>query len=416
MKKRLIFDQILAEKKSKKASIIIGPRQVGKTTILKELHKTLGGLFFDIDIFSDYSKISSYENAINTFKINGYKEKQKSIFYIFLDEFQRYAEITKTVKSLFDHHHNIKIFATGSSALGIKNSIQESLAGRKNITYVYPLDFTEFLYFKNRSDIADEISRLPKIKSDDYFVSLNKETYSLLSEFIVFGGYPEVVLAKNKEEKQKALSSIFDLYIKKDFAEYAKTEKLLSANKLMQLVAINNGQQTNHARYAEIAGIDVRTVKNYLTILEETFITVEIHPYFQNKNKEISKMSKIYFLDNGVRNFFSGGFADWKLRADAGFLFEGFYISELIKKGVDAERIKFYRTKSGEEIDIILDLQDKLVPIELKMKKKVGLRDISAVKRFVEKNSLKKGYVVTTGELVKKGKIETVDCFRKVYH
>ncbi len=413
MKKRLIFEQILTEKSSKKASIIIGPRQVGKTTILKELYSELGGLFFDIDIFSDYSKISSYENAIATFKINGYKENQRNTFYVFLDEFQRYTEITRTIKSLYDHNGNIKVFATGSSALGIKNSIQESLAGRKNITYIYPLDFAEFLYFKNRSDIADQIASLPRIKSGDYFVPLSKDAYTLLNEFIVYGGYPEVVLAENIKEKQKALSSIFDLYIKKDFAEYAKTEKLLSASKLMQLAAINNGQEANYARYAEIAGIDVRTVGNYMTILKETFIIAVLHPYFVNKNKEISKLSKIYFLDNGMRNFFSGGFSDLDSRADAGFLFEGFYISELIKKGVDPERIKFYRTKNGEEIDIVLDLSDSLVPIEIKFKKEPGLRDIAVIKRFVDKNSLNKGYIVTMGELKEIGKIEAIDCFRK---
>jgi len=414
MKKRIIFDKLLAEKSSKKASIIIGPRQVGKTTILKELHNALGGLFFDIDIFSDYNKVSNYENAINTFKINGYKENQKDAFYIFLDEFQRYAEIAKTIKSLYDHNGNIKVFATGSSALGIKSSIQESLAGRKNITYMHPLDFAEFLYFKNRSDIADQIIMLPQLKSGDYFASMDKETYSLLNEFIVYGGYPEVALAENAGEKQKALNSIFDLYIKKDFAEYAKTEKLRSADKLMRLLAINNGQAANCANYASIAGIDARTVSNYLTILEETFIIATLHPYFRNKNKEISKMPKIYFLDNGMRNFFSGGFSDLSSRADAGFLFEGFYVSELIKKGVDPERIKYYRAKSGEEIDIILDLPDALVPIEIKFKKELGLRDISTIKRFVEKNLLKKGFVIAIGELREIGKIEVVDCFRNV--
>ncbi len=415
MKKRVIFEQILAEKSLKKASIIIGPRQVGKTTILKQLHSALGGLFFDIDIFSDYDKISSYDTAIATFKVNGYKENQKDAFYLFLDEFQRYAEIAKTIKSLYDHNSNIKIFATGSSALGIKSSIQESLAGRKNITYMYPLDFTEFLYFKNRSDIAEQIAKLPGLKSDDYFVPMNKDAYPLLNEFIVYGGYPEVALAESIGEKQKALSSIFDLYIKKDFAEYAKTEKLLSANKLMRLLAINNGQAANYANYASIAGIDVRTASNYLTILEETFIIAPIRPYFRNKNKEISKMPKIYFLDNGVRNFFSGGFSDLDSRADAGFLFEGFYISELIKKAVDPERIKYYRAKSGEEIDVALDLSGALVPIEIKFKKKSSLRDISAIKRFVEKNSLDKGFVVTIGELKEIGKIEAIDCFRKVF-
>lgn len=415
MKKRLVFEKILEEKGEKKASIIIGPRQVGKTTILKEIQKTIGGLFFDVDIFSDYQKVATYEQAIETFKINGYRENQTETFFVFIDEFQRYAELAKVIKSLYDHNDNIKIFATGSSALGIKSSIQESLAGRKNITYVYPLDFMEFLYFKDRNDIVEQISRIGMSKTDDYFISMDRELRALFNEFIIFGGYPEVVLAENIEEKQKALGSIFDLYIKKDFAEYARAEKLRSASKLMQLLAINNGQETSFAKYATVANIDIRTAVNYLTILEETFITATLYPYFKNKNKEISKMPKVYFLDNGVRNYFLKNFTEIELRQDAGFLFEGFYISELIKKGIDPEKIKYYRTKSGEEVDIILDFAAGLIPIELKFKKSITTRDISAVKRFVEKNALSGGFVVTMGEIGEIGNIRAVDCFRKIF-
>ena len=108
MKKRLIYDKILAQQSSRKASIIIGPRQVGKTTILKELQRQLGGFFFDMDIFSDYEQVATYEKALATFKINGYQEKQKEPFYVFLDEFQRYADLPRVIKSIYDHHPILK--------------------------------------------------------------------------------------------------------------------------------------------------------------------------------------------------------------------------------------------------------------------------------------------------------------------
>src|SRR3989339_20359 len=135
MKTRICFDSLLKQKKDKKISILIGSRQVGKTTLLKELHKIFGGLFLDIDVFSDYEKVSSYENFINTLKINGYNQKQKVMFFVFLDEFQRYEDLTSVLKNIYDNHDNIKIFASGSSSLTIKSNIQESLAGRKHITY-----------------------------------------------------------------------------------------------------------------------------------------------------------------------------------------------------------------------------------------------------------------------------------------
>ncbi|MFA5961175.1 MAG: ATP-binding protein [Parcubacteria group bacterium] len=413
MKKRLVFSKILGQQNSQKASIIIGPRQVGKTTILKELHRQLGGIFFDVDIFSDYEQVATYEKAIATFKTNGYEEKQKNFFYVFLDEFQRYVDLSRVIKSVHDHHSNIKIYATGSSSLEIKNSIQESLAGRKIITHVYPLSFEEFLYFKDRSELIAKINQLPKVQTGDYFSPM-REAYALLEEFLVFGGYPDVVLSKTIEEKKEALRSIFDLYIKKDFAEYVRMEKLRNASQLMKILAINHGQTANYAKYGAAAEISTETVQNYLAILQETYIISILRPYFTNKNKEISKMPKIYFLDNGVRNYFLGNFSSVDARSDAGFLFEGFYVSELIKKGVDPETIKYYRTKSGEEIDILLDAAPALIPIEIKFKKNTSAKDISAVKRFVEKNKLLVGYVVTIGQLKKIEKIEIIDCFRKI--
>lgn len=413
MKKRLIFAKILAQHNLQKASIIIGPRQVGKTTILKELHRQLGGVFLDVDIFSDYEQVATYEKALATFCTNGYKKEQKDFFYVFLDEFQRYADLSRVIKSIYDHHPNIKIYATGSSSLEIKNSIQESLAGRKIITHVFPLSFAEFLHFKEREDLLSKIANFPKEKAQDYFAPLG-EVYALLEEFLVFGGYPEVVLAKNEKEKKEALRSIFDLYIKKDFAEYVKVEKLRSASQLMKILAVNNGQAANYAKYGMASKISTETVQNYLSLLRETFIIAILVPYFTNKNKEISKMPKVYFLDNGVRNYFLGNFSTLDVRSDAGFLFEGFYLSELIKKGIDPESIKYYRTKSGEEIDIVLDLSPQLIPIEIKFKKSTTARDISAVKRFVEKNALPIGYVVTIGQIKKISNVEIIDCFRNV--
>lgn len=167
MKSRFILKDIITEKDSHKISIIIGARQVGKTTLLKELHNNLGGLFLDLDMYSNYEKVATYENFINTLILNGYRKDQKEIFYVFLDEFQRYKDISLILKNIYDHHNNIKIFATGSSSLAIKANIQESLAGRKHITYIYPLNFREFLFFKERGDLIEKLNRLKEIRTPD---------------------------------------------------------------------------------------------------------------------------------------------------------------------------------------------------------------------------------------------------------
>lgn len=414
MKERLIFNKIFAQQNVKKISIIIGPRQVGKTTIIKELKQRLGGLFFDVDIFSEYDQVSSYEKFIATLKLNGYQENQADFFYVYLDEFQRYPDLSRVMKSIYDHHNNIKIFATGSSSLEIKNSIQESLAGRKLITHVYPLSFKEFLHFKNRDDLLEKIDRLKEVSTKDFFISLPglKEA---LDEFLIFGGYPEVALVDTSEKKQEILRSIFDLYIRKDFAEYVNMEKLRNANQLMRILAINNSQSANYSKYAAAAEINVQTLKNYLSILEETFIISAVRPYFVNKNKEISKLPKIYFLDNGVRNYFSGGFAPIVSRADAGFLFEAFYVGELIKAGLVREEIKYWRTKNGEEVDLIIEKTGQpLLPIEIKFKKEIRTRDMAPLINFIKKNNLPKGYVVAAGQIASIGKVEIIDAFREI--
>jgi predicted AAA+ superfamily ATPase len=152
--KRKLLKRLLDLQESRKITVIIGPRQSGKTTLLKMIRDSIREqgyktLFLDIDLFSEFEKIATFENIINTLKLHGFQEDGKEPFFLFLDEFQRYEDVSVILKNLYDHRQNLKIYATGSSSLTIKQSIQESLAGRKLIYNLYPLDFEEFLDFKN---------------------------------------------------------------------------------------------------------------------------------------------------------------------------------------------------------------------------------------------------------------------------
>ncbi|OGJ49193.1 hypothetical protein A2335_00410, partial [Candidatus Peregrinibacteria bacterium RIFOXYB2_FULL_32_7] len=409
MKTRICFDSLLKQKKDKKISILIGSRQVGKTTLLKELHKIFGGLFLDIDVFSDYEKVSSYENFINTLKINGYNQKQKVMFFVFLDEFQRYEDLTSVLKNIYDNHDNIKIFASGSSSLTIKSNIQESLAGRKHITYIYPLNFEEFLIFQEREDLTLKIKNLRRIQSKNYY-TLIPDVFSLLEEFLIFGGYPDVVLAKGNDKKE-ALKDILDLYIKKELVDYLHIEKIRNCKILMQSLAINNGSITNYSELAKISALDSKTVTNYVEILKETFLINILKPYFSNQNKEIIKAPKIYFLDNGVRNYFCNNFNPPKKRNDIGFLFESFCIAEILKNGEEADYLKYYRTKLGQEVDIILDRISELIAIECKYKENLKSNDLCGLKNFVNQYDVKKAYLINLGEMARGEKINKIDCF-----
>ena len=206
--KRKLFEKLKEQSKYRKITLLIGARQVGKTTLLKELFQELSMskkcLFLDIDILSNYEKVSSFENLLTTIKLSGYEENQKDFFYLFLDEFQKYPSLTKVMKNVYDNLLNIKIYASGSSSLTIKNQAQESLAGRKEIIEIFPLDFEEFLIFKGKNSLVENLGNIKKLSGGDLMHSLN-EYYILLEEFMVFGGYPEVVLKYSKEEKQKVL-------------------------------------------------------------------------------------------------------------------------------------------------------------------------------------------------------------------
>src|SRR3989338_9541661 len=158
MKKRKIFDELLKQAKDKKISFLLGPRQVGKTTLLQALYEEFcvaqkyKGVYLDLDIFSNFEKISSFEAFFNYIVLQGYEKKQKQFFYIFLDEFQRYGDLSRIMKNVYDTLPNVKMYASGSSSLHIKAQIQESLAGRKKVNHVYPLDFEEFLWFKEERE------------------------------------------------------------------------------------------------------------------------------------------------------------------------------------------------------------------------------------------------------------------------
>ena len=383
MKKRKLFDELFAEKEQKKISIILGPRQVGKTTLLKQLHHTIcknkPGIYLDLDIISNFEKVSNYENLINFIRLEGYDELAKSFFYLFLDEFQRYPGFSKILKNVTDNNDNIKIYATGSSSIKIKNEIQESLAGRKNIHYLLPLDFEEFIIFKNGKTELKYLENARKLTGRELNTSL---LYHHLTEFMIFGSYPEVVLTPKPEDKIKILNSIFDLYVKKDLVEYLNVSKILNVKRLIEILSVNHGQKIKYEELAQICSIKEYEVKNYIEILQETFLIKVVRPYFTNKNKEIVKIPKIYFVDPGVRNYFLNNFAETEIRNDGGFLLEGFVLSEMVKAG--NENIKYWQDKNKREVDFIIDNIHEQIPVEIKFKKRLKQNDLQGLKAYLK--------------------------------
>jgi len=409
IKNRIIFKKLLKQKNTQKISLLIGARQVGKTTLLKELHRIIcieekkKGIFLDLDIFTNFEKVSTFENILNLIKLNGYETKQKDFFYLFLDEFQRYSDFSLILKNVYDNLKNVKIYASGSSSIKIKNQVQESLAGRKVMNRIYPLSFTEYLQFKEKHNLLEQIKNIKKLRGNN----LHKSTPELrkeLEEFLIYGSYPEVVLTK-QTEKQTIIKSIFDMYIKKDLIEYLNIKKISNVKKLIEYLAINNGQKIKYQEISQVCSLDYKEVLNYLEILEETFLIKTIRPYYKNKNKELTKIPKIYFIDSGVRNYFIKNFNKLNIRTDQGYLFEGFVISELIKKG--REEIKFWQNKNKQEVDIILN-QGNIIPIEIKFKESLKSKDEIGLNVFFQEYSPNKSYLINLSKQETKNNIKFI--------
>ncbi len=383
-KNRTIYPTLAQQRDNRKITILIGPRQVGKTTLMRRLCEQFSAehscLMLDLDIYTHYEQVSSYENLVNTLKLNGYRPDQKESFILFLDEFQRYADISSVLKAVHDHHPNIKIYASGSSTLAINEKIQESLAGRKRIVRIYPLSFGEYLHFRGLDNLGEKLLNLATVKSDRLDCLL-PDVYEEFYRFLLYGGYPEVAQVKTQEAAE-VLASIFDLYVKKDLIDFLKVERIKHAKTLIRYLAVNHGQETSYSKLAQVAAIDEKTAKNYVEILSETFIVTIHPPWFTNRNKELVKTPKIYFLDNGVRNFFINNFNAHDMRHDSPYLFEGYVISELIKLGVDNHQIKFWRTKNRQEVDLILDVGGKQVPVEIKYKNHLKPSDYKGLKSY----------------------------------
>jgi predicted AAA+ superfamily ATPase len=244
-----------------------------------------------------------------------------------------------------------------------------------------PLNFEEFLLFKKEDNLYKNYKNLIKLKWDKLFNSL-KDYYSLLYEFMIFGWYPAVVLEENIVEKQNILWDIFDLFIKKDLWEYLNIDKVKIVKDILKYISINNWWKIKFQNIAEITNSSIHTIKNYIEILKELFIFIELKPYFTNKNLELVKIPKIYFIDNWVRNYFIKNFIELSLRQDKWELFEWFIIWEFIKSWIDFESIKYWNDKNKREVDIIIDNISEIIPYEIKFKNQIKSTDLIWLKAF----------------------------------
>ncbi|TSC66887.1 MAG: hypothetical protein G01um101466_854 [Parcubacteria group bacterium Gr01-1014_66] len=315
MIKRTIFNDLVSHLDQKEISLLIGPRQVGKTTLMRMLQEKAAQkgektLFLSMDIEREREFFSSQSSLLQKISL----EVGKGRAYIFLDEIQRKEDAGLFLKGLYDMDLPYKFIVSGSGSVELKERVHESLAGRKRMFEVLPVSFQEFADYATGYRYEGRLS--------EFFVIEKEETLRLLDMYLRFGGYPRVITSETQEEKTRIIDEIYRSYLERDITSLLRVEKLDAFSGLVRVLAGQAGKLVRTSELSATLGIALPTVKTYLFYLEKTFIIERVTPYFGNIRKEITKSPAVYFFDLGLRNYALGGFGMPLRPDDAGFLFQ----------------------------------------------------------------------------------------------
>lgn len=333
IKKRL-FD-------SNKIIIVYGPRQAGKTTLIKKLLQDLPFrvLYINADEKKYIDYLSSRDRAKLALLVEGYD-------LLFLDEAQRVPDIGINLKILHDAFPGLKVIATGSSSLELADKTREALTGRTWSFRLYPIAFDELRSIENTAEL---ISRR--------------------EEFLLYGMYPEVFSWKNHQDKISYLRELTTSYLFKDIFTLTSIKHANKLDDLLRLLAFQVGSLVSFSELGSQLGLSKETVASYIELLEKTFVIFRLRGFSRNLRKEIVKNSKYYFFDLGIRNALIENFKPLRFRNDLGQLWENFIISERIKYLNNHRHFKrayFWRTYSGTEIDYVEESNGDLMGVEIK--------------------------------------------------
>ena len=354
---------------SGKVMIVIGPRQVGKTTLIRSLCEKEGNFLF---INGDDSQDRLlFENASEV-KLRTIIGKFTTFF---VDEAQRIPNIGITLKIIHDQIKTVRLIVSGSSALDISNNMNEPLTGRKWEYQLFPFSWNEL---KNHFGYLTAIKNLPN--------------------YLIYGTYPEVITHPNDAEN--ILKQIAGSYLYKDLLQYQGIRKPEVLDKLLLALALQIGSEVNYNELSRTVGIDRATVEQYISLLEKAYIIFRIKPLSRNSRNEINTSRKIYFYDNGIRNAIIGNFKTLDFRQDVGALWENYIISERLKvlnyNNLHG-RYYFWRTYQQQEIDWVEERDGAFAAFEFKWNDKK--KNIKFPKTFLDLYEVKETLVVTPNNM-----------------
>ncbi len=350
---RVLKQQIIDKWNSGKVLIVLGPRQVGKTTLLLELIANEENcLKIDGD---DLETRQLFENISFT-NLKRFISNHTTVFF---DEAQRISNIGLIAKQIHDQLPNIRLLISGSSALEIANEINESLTGRKWEYQLFPISWQEYVEYIG------------------YF-----EARKQLENRLIFGMYPEIIT--NDGNEAGLLKQLSGSYLYKDLLAYSGIRKPQLLDKLLFALALQLGSEVSYNELSRSLGVNRTTIEEYISLLEKAFVIFRLPPFSRNHRSEISSSRKIYFWDNGIRNAIIGDFKAVPSRTDVGSLWENFLISERLKLNSYRQwygRQYFWRTYAQQEIDYIEEIDGQISAFEIKWNPK---KKIKFSKTFTE--------------------------------
>lgn len=334
---RSIYKELAIEISKPFISILIGPRQVGKTFLMRQLEENcrrngLKTLFQNLEDPEDLRSFSGDEDQL----IKQMKNLNAEV--LFLDEFHYLKNATRIFKVMYDSGMKLKIFASGSSSMEIHKHLKESLAGRFRLSLVYPL-------------YGNELRQLPGY----YF-----------EEFLRFGGLPGLTQEQEASDKMTLLKNVLQTYLLKDIKALIREENIRAFNSLLYSLAQNQGQVVSIAALAREVGLSEPAVKHHLELMAMTYVCFPIDSYSRNLANELKKVKKYYLYDTGIRNCILNDYSQLDDRRDKGVIIESFVALSVIKQLKANMEVKFWRTRQGDEVDFIL-LKNRIpVPVEVK--------------------------------------------------
>lgn len=333
------LSEIVADLRKKgKAIVLTGPRQVGKTTLLKTLFGNQKNvLWLDGDDATIRERMKNAGTAyLKTLVANNQ--------IVVIDEAQRIEDVGLIGKQLVDQMPDVELLITGSSALELSGKTKEPMTGRKWSLQLYPLSFREMV---RHHGLIDETSHL--------------------KQRLVYGYYPEIVVQSGREERR--LKELSESYLYKDIYAIEKIQKPEKFERLLKLLAFQIGQQVSNHELAINTGLDVSTVERYIDLLERAFVVFRVPCFQRNKRNELKKSRKIYFVDNGIRNAIIDQWSPMDMRMDAGMLWENWMMSErrkLINNEQATVSTHFWRTTAQQEVDLVEESTSGLKAFEFK--------------------------------------------------